>query len=98
MTDPMRACFAFHIDPGHGWLEVPRSTVIALGILDEITRYSYELGDRVFLEEDCDLSTFAKAAEAQGFEWGLREIHHDDDAKLRGFPRFAARSWSANSR
>lgn len=49
-------------DPGHGWLRVPEAELIALGIAGEITFYSYMTRDRhVWLEEDCDLSTFLDA-------------------------------------
>ena len=45
-------------DPGHGWLSVPRSLIISLGLKDKITGFSYQKGNRVYLEEDCDCSIF----------------------------------------
>jgi hypothetical protein len=53
--------FTFHTDPGHGWLEVPRKMLTELGIDGEITGYSYQAAESVFLEEDCDAGTFFKA-------------------------------------
>ena len=44
--------FRFISDPGHGWLEVPRSLLSELGILEEITTYSYQKKELVYLEED----------------------------------------------
>lgn len=52
-------------DPGHGWVGVRLSELRELGIARKITEYSYI--DRshpdplVWLEEDCDLTTFARA-------------------------------------
>ena len=53
--------FRFISDPGHGWLEVPRSLLSELGILEEITTYSYQKKELVYLEEDCDASRFFEA-------------------------------------
>jgi hypothetical protein len=53
--------YTFHQDDGHGWLEVPKAQLEKLDILSKITRYSYEKDENVYLEEDCDLSTFIKA-------------------------------------
>jgi len=53
--------FTFHTDPGHGWLEVPRKMLTELGIDSEITGYSYQAAESVFLEEDGDAGTFFKA-------------------------------------
>lgn len=53
--------YIHHTDGGHGWVAVKRSELVALGILDKITHFSYQRGDTVYLEEDCDLSTFHNA-------------------------------------
>ncbi len=53
------------IDPGHGWLKVPKKLLVELGIADKITPYSYMRGDFAYLEEDQDLSTFMEAMAAQ---------------------------------
>jgi hypothetical protein len=59
----------FHTDPGHGWLEVPRTLAVALHIIPRISHYSYRShdGDTLYLEEDCDAAVFVEAAKAQGF-------------------------------
>jgi len=58
-----RKIYRFIEDPGHGWIEVPVSELEALGIADKITPYSYLSSDGklAYLEEDSDLSTFARA-------------------------------------
>jgi len=53
--------YKYYNDPGHGWIAVKRKELIALGILNDISGYSYQRGDTVYLEEDCDASRFLKA-------------------------------------
>jgi len=43
-------------DPGHGWASVKRSLLVEYGIADKVSAYSYQRGQSVYLEEDCDLS------------------------------------------
>ncbi len=51
--------YRFINDPGHAWLEVPRVELEALQIIP--SSYSYQHGDKVYLEEDCDASLFIAA-------------------------------------
>jgi len=53
--------FKFYSDAGHGWLAVKRNLLTELGIADKITQFSYQKGSTVYLEEDCDASTFIKS-------------------------------------
>lgn len=82
----------FFRDPGHGWLRVPRSDLVEIGVLDKISPYSYQTDDGqfVFLEEDCDLSVYVGA---KGYthhsQWCSRDIY-DDDGLVRQLPRFTA--------
>lgn len=81
--------FNFYSDPGHGWLAVPRSLLAELGIEDEITPYSYQRLDEVFLEEDCDLSTFTRAMGAMGREFKVFEINNPrGDSFVRSLPSY----------
>ena len=57
----------FYEDAGHGWLAVKRSLLKALGIEKDITDFSYQKGDTVYLEEDADATCFWEALEAAGF-------------------------------
>ena len=54
--DKDMAKYRFFSDPAHGWLEIPRAELRELGILSDISGYSYqsENGSMVYLEEDCD--------------------------------------------
>jgi len=57
----MVKAFTFHSDPGHGWLAVKRNLLVKLNIIGDISRYSYQNGQTVYLEEDCDLTRFVLA-------------------------------------
>lgn len=56
----------FYSDPGHGWGAVKRKVLVDLGIADKITFYSYQKGQTVYLEEDCDLPTLTTALATKG--------------------------------
>ena len=56
----------FYSDAGHGWAKVSFKLLAQLGISNKITAYSYMRGDSAYLEEDCDVSTLFKAADAAG--------------------------------
>ena len=79
----------FYSDPGHGWLEVDRDLLVTLGIDEEITPYSYQRGEKVYLEEDCDFSTFARAMQAAGREFKVMTINEPrGDSWVRGLPSY----------
>ena len=64
-------------DPGHGWLEVPKSLLVELEIQDKITDYSYEKGTMAYLEEDCDMATFMRACYENKLAVTVDEIYQD---------------------
>lgn len=81
--------FTFHTDPGHGWLEVPMSTIFALGIQNKISSYSYRRGDTAYLEEDCDASLFLEAWKQAGHEFKLVEKNEPRGRSfIRGLPSY----------
>mgnify|MGYP003143014551 CR=1 FL=1 len=70
--------FTFYTDPGHGWLQVPRRMLTELGIDGDVTSFSYEGGDYVYLEEDCDAGTFVRAyQDKHGKRPEFVEIHKE---------------------
>jgi hypothetical protein len=52
--------FTRYSDPSHGWLEVPKSELKKLGIVDQISEYSYVSQSNFYLEEDRDAPIFMK--------------------------------------
>lgn len=57
--------YDFYSDSMHGWLKVERRELVELGIENQISGYSYQKGDCVYLEEDGDASKFMDAWEAK---------------------------------
>jgi hypothetical protein len=83
----MADTYIFHEDPGHGWLEVGRDELKRLGILQKISRYSYQKGDRVFLEEDLDAGIFVKAKKKNGERVSFREVYKEN-TPIRRYQNF----------
>jgi hypothetical protein len=79
--------YVFHSDPGHGWLAVKRTELKRLNILKKITPYSYQRGGTVYLEEDCDASTFIKRKEELGEEFSHRESFQEN-TPIRNYEGF----------
>lgn len=77
----------FYTDPGHGWLAVKMDEIAQLGIADKITGYSYWKGATVYLEEDCDLSTYMDACRAVGYAPKFVVKHTDASHPIRNYKR-----------
>jgi len=85
----MQSTFQTYSDPGHGWARVPKSLLVALGIADKVSRYSYQRGDFAYLEEDCDMSLFFNAyRERTGRDPVLRHRTSDKRSKIRGYDTY----------
>jgi len=80
--------YIFHSDPGHGWLEVTRAECKRLGILERISHYSYQRGDKVYLEEDCDAALWVEAKRAAGEDFEFDE-QHLEVTPIRNYPSFS---------
>ena len=80
--------FDFYADPGHGWLKVPKSLLVDLGITGKISSHSYQRRDYIYLEEDGDLSLFIKAMRESGVEVRFREHHTNKQSKIRSYSPF----------
>jgi hypothetical protein len=78
-----------YTDPGHGWGAVKRSVLRELGIIKQITPYSYQRGDTVYLEEDCDLATLCGTLKDRGMTYTFEHKHTDDRHPIRSYDRFS---------
>ena len=79
--------FKFWNDPGHGWMEVSTAELAKAGLsLKDITVFSYRKGDRLFLEEDVDATTFIHAWRAKVGEIEFDERHTNNDSFIRRLP------------
>lgn len=80
--------YTFHTDPGHGWLEVSKEELSIFNIADKISSYSYKLGSKVFLEEDCDAGLFINALENKGIKFTYTTINSNSDSIIRTYKRY----------
>ena len=75
-------------DPGHGWGKVKRSVLHNLGIANNISAYSYQRGEYVYLEEDCDLSTLCMALNQRNTRIKFVEKSTNRDSRIRSYERY----------
>lgn len=75
-------------DPAHAWAKVKRQVLLNLGIADKVSRYSYQLRDNVYLEEDNDLFLLHQTLDAQGVRLKYVEKHTDKASKIRSYERY----------
>lgn len=76
----------YHNDAGHGWYAVKRAKLKAMGILDKVSAFSYQRGNTVYLEEDCDASLFFNALEDKGSVIVVGS--YQDRSAIRNYDRF----------
>jgi hypothetical protein len=82
----MKKVFQAYTDPGHGWVKVPKTILVALNIADKITAFSYQRGEYAYLEEDCDVSTFVAAYEKKnGMRPTLKNRHTNKQSRIRQY-------------
>lgn len=77
----------YHTDAGHGWLECSRDMLDSVGIADDVSRYSYQRGDNVYLEEDCDMPLLLNALRKRDIGVTVEELYKED-SPVRNFARF----------
>lgn len=78
----------YYTDPGHGWIAVKRKLLDQLGISDKITYFSYQKGKTVYLEEDCDLATFATAMNSRGVILKYEQKHTNRSHPIRNYENY----------
>ena len=84
--------YTFHQDAGHGWLAVPLEECIKLGILKDITSYSYFKGCTIYLEEDCDMQLFFESYNGKfGEEPKLKQAKYKERSQVRSYMRFTSK-------
>lgn len=74
----MKDSINYHIDPGHGWIAVPKAELKTLGIEEKISSCSYMNGSTAYLEEDLDAGIYLNAREAQGYGKPTFACKHHD--------------------
>lgn len=93
-TENQTKKYTFTQDAGHGWLSVKRQELLDLGIYDQISHYSYQRGQTVYLEEDCDMAAFFHAKEWKAWSDAEPFIKYStsraDRSPIRSYDRFVA--------
>lgn len=79
--------YTFFADPGHGWLKVPIIELINLKLAHLITSFSFHRGSFVYLEEDCDLTTFELAKKEKNQQITYNE-RISEKSRIRTYDRF----------
>ena len=85
----------FYEDPGHGWLRAPTKLLEDLQIVDQISHYSYLLGQYAYLEEDCDAGKLVEAMKQKGVAYKVVPHHCQTESAIRSYRPFTAQ-WLEN--
>ena len=79
----------YYADPAHGWYRARRSWLATYKVADKVSTCSYERGEYVYLEEDCDGPLLIRAAEAAGMV--VKVVEHkpaQGDSSIRNMDRY----------
>jgi len=87
----MQKKFEFLYDAAHGWLKVTDGDLRQVGLTrDDFSAYSYCFGDTLYLEEDCDAYTFARAYRREfGTDPSVIELSDGIESPIRGLDRLS---------
>ena len=88
MALPKHITITIFNDPGHGWYRVPRTLLEELGIIGQITTFSYQKGQWVYCEEDQDAHTLITALEAAKVPFKTIEKYAKGKSKIRDYNHF----------
>ena len=87
--------FSLHSDPAHGYLYVTARDLERVDLRpSDFTTYSFTGWDgSIYLEEDCDMSRFAKRWEERVGKFEIDLLRFDGPAPCRDLPRNTAGQW-----
>ncbi len=78
-------------DPSHAWGKVKRKVLDNLGLAQQVSSYSYQYNDNVYLEEDADLSLVCRHLMFNSdVQIKFVEKHTNRDSRIRSYERYAA--------
>jgi len=78
-------------DPSHAWGKVKRKVLDNLGIAQQVSSYSYQYKDNVYLEEDADLSLVCRHLLFNSdVQIKFVEKHTNRDSRIRSYERYVA--------
>ena len=80
----------FYEDPGHGWLKAPVKLLEKLRIVDQISPYSYLLGQHAYLEEDRDAGKLIEALKQDCQVYKVVKHYCNTESAIRHYYPFTA--------
>lgn len=81
--------FNYYRDAGHGWVAVKRSFLEKFDVLDQVSKYSYQRGKMVYLEQDCDMTLLFEGFNAMfGYDPELTVVDHGNNSWVRSQENF----------
>lgn len=78
----------YYTDPGHGWAACKIETLRSLGIVGQVSHYSYMRGRTAYLEEDCDFARLLDALDAAGVAYTIKTTHTNKRSPIRSYSTF----------
>lgn len=75
-------------DSGHAWAKVLRKDLLKLGVLGQISSFSYQRDEYVYLEEDKDLSIYVNALKNKGLNPKFKEFNSQKSSKIRSYQKY----------
>ena len=96
----MRKQFRYITDAGHGWIEVHRDDLAELGLAEvDFSEFSYKNAGHLYLEEDCDATTFIGIYESLFGKSPIISEHHDGNwSRIRSFARIEGSNFNWNKK
>lgn len=77
----------FYSDSGHGWIKISIDKLKELGIIEQISKYSYINNNNAFLEEDRDAGILLRKLDEIGISYKFRN-HYSNRSRIRNFNSF----------
>jgi len=63
-----------HSDPNNGWLELPKSLAVRLGITQQVSQFARELGGLLFIDwEQADIALQALKDRGYAYEFDAKD-------------------------
>ena len=77
----------FYCDASHGWIKISIGKLKELGIIEQISKYSYINNNNAFLEEDRDAGILLRKLDEIGISYKSRH-HYSNRSRIRNFNSF----------
>lgn len=76
-------------DPGHAWAKVSIDTLQKIGLINQVSSYSYIHNNNAYLEEDCDLSLLLDTLDKLNIRYKLKHNYANKSSKIRSYDHYS---------